>query len=122
MTENVTHRCRSCGVTVYIGDEWTYCSGGSQFCYNSGPNPSKMLRWAKDAGLKIVCSVAPYEGREVVYDSGYSGTHPRPWVLLGTGLRFSGKECLALPLPPVLQPSPPSSRGFLSRITGRWAR
>jgi hypothetical protein len=116
MTENVTHPCRGCGVTVYVGNEWTYCSGGFQFCYNRSPAPSKSLRDALNAGLTIVCSVAPYEGREVAYDPGDSGTHPRPWVLPGTGFRYSGRECHAMPVPPALQPSPPPSRGLLSRL------
>jgi hypothetical protein len=93
------YRCPSCGVPVYTsGGE--YCSGGFQFCFNQTPRTSKMLRWARDSGLVIVCTVAPHEGRVVRYDPGYSGTHPRPWVLPGTGLRYSGRDCLALPQPP----------------------
>lgn len=114
MPENVIHRCRGCGVTVYVGNEWTYCSGGFQFCYNRSPVPSKSLRMALDAGLVVVCSMAPYEGRPVVYDSGPSGTHPRPWVIPGTGLRYSGRECHAEPRPP--KPPEPAPRGRLARL------
>lgn len=57
------------------------------------------LRAEQRAGKQVVCSVAPYEGREVVYDPGYGFTHPKPWVLPGTGLRFDGRECHAVPKP-----------------------
>lgn len=55
------------------------------------------LRKAQQDGCLIVCSVAPYEGREVVYDPGYARCHPSPWIVPGTGLRYSGRECHALP-------------------------
>src|SRR5687767_7968038 len=93
------YRCPQCGVPVYTKNG-EYCSGGFRFCYNSAPYPSKSLRDAVRAGLLAVCNVAPYEGRPVTYSPGYSGNHPRPWVVQGTDRRYSGKECLALPQPP----------------------
>jgi hypothetical protein len=109
------YRCPSCKVPVYTsGGE--YCSGGFQFCFNRGPQYSKMLRWALDAGLVVVCSMAPYEGQPVTYDPGYSGTHPRPWVLPGTGLRYYGRECHALPQPPKRsEPATPGRRRWFGR-------
>lgn len=116
MTTDTPHPCRSCGVPVYTGNSWTYCTGTSQYCYNTVPQRSKSLRDALYAGLAVVCNVAPYEGHPVEYSPGYTGTHPRPWVLPGTGLRFSGKDCLAMPQPPRAPVQP--SRGGLFRFFG----
>lgn len=51
---------------------------------------------AQDKGATVVCSVAPYEGVRVEYEPGASGHHPSPWYVLGTGLRYSGRECHAV--------------------------
>lgn len=64
----------------------------------------KLLRAAK-AGQTVVCAIAPYEGQRVTYDpgydTGYRSTHPAPWVLLGTDLRFNGRDC-RIAEPPIL--------------------
>lgn len=115
-----SHPCRGCGVPVYTGDDWTYCSGGFRICYNNNPaTPSKSLRDAERAGLLIVCAVGPNKGRAVVYDCGPSGLHPRPWRIPGTAFRYSGKQCLALPQPPEPEEPSASFRGFLARILRR---
>lgn len=59
-------------------------------------NYTRELRRAQEQGAKIVCSVAPYEGTEVEYDTGFARSHPQPWLVPGTGIRYSGRECHAV--------------------------
>lgn len=61
----------------------------------SKTNYTRALRRAQEQGARIVCSVAPYEGQPVIYDTGHARSHPQPWLVPGTGIRYSGRECRA---------------------------
>jgi hypothetical protein len=53
------------------------------------------LKKAQEQGAKIVCSMAPYEGYEMVYEPRKTGD-PSPWKLkAGSDFRYSGRECHA---------------------------
>lgn len=54
------------------------------------------LKKAQEQGAKIVCSMAPYEGEEMVYQPRKQGD-PSPWVRKSgsTLFRYSGRECHA---------------------------
>lgn len=56
---------------------------------------SKKLRSVqKNRGVRILCSVAPYDGQEVDFQPRYE-TDREPWVLKGVDspYRYSGREC-----------------------------
>lgn len=57
------------------------------------------LRRAQKEGARIVCAVAPYEGREMSYQPRRKGD-PKPWVIKGMEdrqpYRWNGRECKAV--------------------------
>lgn len=56
---------------------------------------SVKLRRAARNGARIVCTEEPYEGEHVIYDPGYGfdlKSHPFPWVIPASGLRFNGRQ------------------------------
>lgn len=60
-------------------------------------NYTRELRRAQEQGAKIVCSVTPYHGVEVMYSPRQKGD-PQPWRVIGHangGIRYSGRECQA---------------------------
>lgn len=63
-------------------------------------NYTRELRRAQEQGAKIVCSMAPYEGKPVTYSPREKGD-PKPWIFRNPeendwGYRYSGRECHAV--------------------------
>lgn len=61
---------------------------------------TRELRAAQAAGARIVCSLAPYEGHEVVHRPRFTAD-PKPWVPVDMApgcewYRLNGRECHAV--------------------------
>lgn len=58
----------------------------------TAPRPTRQLLIDYATGRRIVCSLAPWRGREVMH-APRSTYDSEPWVLPGTDYRFKGSEC-----------------------------